>query len=193
MRARHDGALRTSLARPFSQSVARAAQVTTLGRIDDSWFCVCLTTHSLMSKKEVAKLTSFDAEAIKQVLIYCLGTSLQLKLPAECAEKRILNLACSARYNEMGSRLHDWKVDGEGIFATGRIDWGKVGVYSLKVEEQMVREILHIPTGVTATVAVTCGFCIYEDRELTANWSDMGAKACVPSATIDCGTSGCES
>lgn len=170
---------------------ARPGQVTTLGRIDDAWFCVFLASHSQMTNQEVAKHKSFDTEGIKQVLIYCLGTSLQLKLPAECVEKRVLNLACSARYNELGSRLRSWKVDGGGVFANGRIDWGKMGVYSLTVVEKMVHQITHTPTGATADVDISSGFCVFDGWGLKSNWSDMGAKASIVGPEIGSLTSGC--
>lgn len=53
---------------------------------------------------------------------------------------------------------------------------GKLGVYSLRSEEGFVSELLHKPTGHVAQVDVDAGFCIMEDWELKANWSDLGAK-----------------
>lgn len=151
-------------------------QVSTLGKIDEGWFCAFLASHSHLTKQEIAKFKSYDTDGIKQTIQFAMSSSLQLKLPQECLEKRILTLACSARMKEVGDRVAAWRATNDGIESIGHLDWGKLGVYSLRSKEGFVSETLHKPTGHVAQVDVDAGFCIKEDWELKANWSDLGAK-----------------
>jgi len=101
--------------------------------------------------------------------------SLQQNLPLDCFEKSVATQALVRRDEEVGKRMENTKVDNRAIFPSGKIDWGRLGVFCLilNATDQLVK-VQHRPTGDTCDVDPTKTL-VTADWELQKNWSDFSA------------------
>jgi hypothetical protein len=112
---------------------------------------------------------------VKQLLQYMLVVSIQLKMPLDCYEGSVATQALARRGAEVGKRMQNAKVDNRTLFSTGKIDWGRLGVYGLilNATDQLVK-VQHRPTGDTCDVDPTEPW-VTADWDLHENLSDFTA------------------
>ena len=151
-------------------------EVTKLGAVCTVWMSAFLSSRGELTAAMIGKATSYDPKAVEQLCVFLLICSWQMRLPLECAEKAVLNLALVARAHECGGRMAaiNWRAN---ISDAGKINWGAVGVYAFGLNEDgIVTAIVHTPSGCKKEIDP-------EAHRMTAawdiekNWSDYNAEA----------------
>ena len=153
-------------------------EVTTLAKIDETWMVSFLCSQSGLKEVTLAKCKQQDPDVIKHLFCFALHASPMCKVPPECVNKQVMNLACASRAHEVGERLKglDEKMREQKVISEdGVINWGQLGSYSLEFDTSKDRatKVLHRPTSVTA--GVLDSMHISGDFELQSNWSDVAA------------------
>ena len=149
--------------------------ISTLGRLDETWAASWLVANSSLTLKRLEEVCDKDPEGVKQLYIFALVSSLQVKFNQAMRVKAIMNLTFEARAQQCGHRLG--KVNDTNLKHPdrGAINWGVIGVYSPMWEDGVdrLRRIRHKPTGHVGTIPDHV--IVDKHFELLQNWDDYEA------------------
>lgn len=125
----------------------------TLGQVDEQWLASYLKETLGMSDAVLGKMKAFDPESLKQLVCSKLNVAPTLKMPSECKNRLVVKAAFDARAAET-KRIETVSIRQGGDIdpATGKLNWGSLGVFELQSVEGGGHRVLHRPTNTYAPI-----------------------------------------
>lgn len=85
--------------------------ISTIGKLDEVWVTSFISSQSDLSVEQVARCKSHDTDALRQMMQFMVVSSQMMKLPLQCIDTVVCNLALAYRVTECGSRMEKAKVN----------------------------------------------------------------------------------
>ena len=147
--------------------------ISVLWRLDETWTVNFISVNYNLSIRRLEQACTVDPDSWRHLMVFGLVANGSLKMPAECKEKLVCQLALAKRMERMGSRLLAL-TDSNILHQAGGIDWGRLGVYAVTWNASgRAESVLHRPSGHEASLAEHV--VITKKFTLASNWSDFGA------------------
>ena len=144
-----------------------------ISKIDHDWVCGYVKEKVSLIDAQFGIIKAYDTQAPYHLLCQFLNCTLMLKLPPACIDKRVLKATLNARHDMNPVRLQACK-DVEWMEASGKINWGLIGSFTLLFEGGILVQIIHRGTGVSTAVDKDLG--IDNRWDLENNWCDNKAR-----------------
>ena len=149
-----------------------------IDQYDEEWKAAFISSKVGFSMRELGIAKSKDPKVIKHIFRALLNCSPQLKLPPECGDRAVMDVACTMRIADMGNNRPALLKDPTPVIdSKGDVDW-RAGIYeSIKDEESgRVIGVRHRPTGHLATIDQRMEYNINSTFYIRNNFDDSGAE-----------------
>jgi len=147
----------------------------TLGKVDEEFIAEMVVKHTKLAVANVSKCRAFDPKFCSRMWQLMWNALLGLKLPAECIAKPVLRGLVAKRLNDLGNVFKDLKVDGVHVLESGKVNWGKIGIFratvragSKETDDTIITSLKHV---YSATAVDVSEEGITEDFDFDFNWS----------------------
>jgi len=150
----------------------------TMGKVDKEFIAGIVCKYTQLTLADVSKCRAFDTKFCQKMWLLLMNSMGAVKLPAECKSKPVLAGIAKKRITDLGNRLANVKVNGVDVLTTGKVNWGRIGMFRATVGPSgeggptIITEVTHVYSGAKVNVAEEG---ITEDFVFDMNWNSRQA------------------